>query len=518
MPRYRAGLAVVTALLVLAGCTANPPRTVFNPASTPSATTPETPDRPHSRIAAPAHDTTVVVGTSAADLAIATSKALFQQAPAVVLVGETDRSSMTKGVATATQLGVPLLLTPTSAPTDAGGSLRSELTRLAPQTILTIGTQATSWQRDAGAKPTPSVSVTPYGDDPVALPDVVPAPPLSHLLVLAIKGGSSAAAVATARAAGARVLMLSGPDPRTSSDAIRALKGDGSAQVLALGSAFGSAELLRGRVETAATGLELPGGGQIVFPGRRMVALYGHPGDTVLGSLGEQNLTATIARARKVASAYRALVKEPVIPAFEIIATVAAASAGSDGNYSNETPVASLRPWVEAALSNGIYVVLDLQPGRSDFLSQAKLYTDLLLYPNVGLALDPEWHMKSNQVPMEVIGSVDASEINKTAQWLADLTRAHNLPQKILMLHQFRLDMITHRSSVVTDYDQLRIVIHADGFGSTPQKYNTWNALHIDPPSNVVWGWKNFYDEDQPTLTPAQTMAVRPMPYFVSYQ
>jgi hypothetical protein len=288
--------------------------------------------------------------------------------------------------------------------------------------------------------------------------------------------------------------------------------------VLAIGSAFGSATLLRGRLQVASTGVELPGGGQVIFPGRRMVALYGHPGAPVLGVLGEQDLNATIARAKKVASAYSALVSEPVVPAFEIIATVAAASAGPDGNYSNETPASALKPWVEAAKANGIYVMLDLQPGRSDFLSQAKLYASLLLYPNVGLALDPEWHMKSNQVPMEVIGSVDSSEINKTSQWLAELTKDHNLPQKVFMVHQFRLDMIAHRSALETDFDQLQVVIHADGFGSTPQKFATWNTLHISPPPNIVWGWKNFYDEDKPTLTPQQTMAVKPRPFFVSYQ
>jgi hypothetical protein len=34
----------------------------------------------------------------------------------------------------------------------------------------------------------------------------------------------------------------------------------------------------------------------------------------------------------------------------------------------------------------------------------------------------------------------------------------------------------------------------------------------------VWWGWKNFYDEDRPTLTPAQTVAVEPSPRFISYQ
>jgi hypothetical protein len=249
-----------------------------------------------------------------------------------------------------------------------------------------------------------------------------------------------------------------------------------------------------------------------------MVALYGHPGDTVLGSLGEQPLDGAIARAKQVAASYASLGGESVIPTFEIIATIASSGAGADGNYSNESSVDKLRPWVDAARAAGVYVMLDLQPGRSDFLTQAKLYADLLAQPNVGLALDPEWRLKPSQVHMVQIGSVSAEEINQTGQWLAQFTREHNLPQKILMLHQFRLDMISNRPALVTNYDELQVVIHADGFGSAGQKMNTWNTLHLDAPPNIFWGWKNFYDEDRPTFTPQQTMAVSPKPVFVSYQ
>jgi hypothetical protein len=35
----------------------------------------------------------------------------------------------------------------------------------------------------------------------------------------------------------------------------------------------------------------------------------------------------------------------------------------------------------------------------------------------------------------------------------------------------------------------------------------------------LTWGWKNFYDEDQPMLTPEQTVTqVEPVPDLVSYQ
>ena len=53
---------------------------------------------------------------------------------------------------------------------------------------------------------------------------------------------------------------------------------------------------------------------------------------------------------------------------------------------------------VEAAAEHGVYVVLDLQPGRQDFLSQAQQYQELLELPNVGLALDPEWRLGPDQV------------------------------------------------------------------------------------------------------------------------
>jgi hypothetical protein len=473
--------------------------------------------------AQPKAETTVVPGTTAAQLALATSQALYQRASAVVLVGEDDQASLPEAASAAVRLGVPLLVTPRAAaagasPT-AGEDVRAELGRLAVRTVVPFGASATAWTREhspaTGDEPVTVATAGPHG---VALPDVKASTPLTDLVVLALDQPSSGAAAATAKASGARVLVTAGVDPRADRNAVKFLAGKPAQHVLALGSAFGPPERVRYRIDTAASGVQLPGGGQLLFPGRRMVALYGHPGDPGLGSLGEQSVDAAIARARKVAASYQGLVKEPVVPAFEIIATVASSSAGPDGDYSAESAIGQLRPWVDAARRAGVYVVLDLQPGHTDFLTQAKRYTELLKQPHVGLALDPEWRLKPGQRHMVQIGSVTAAEINKTAEWLAALTRQHRLPQKVLMLHQFRLDMITNRATVRTDLDEVRVVIHADGFGTAGQKFDTWNAMHINAPRNVVWGWKNFYDEDLPTFTPRQTYAVKPAPVFVSYQ
>lgn len=333
--------------------------------------------------------------------------------------------------------------------------------------------------------------------------------------------GSTAdlAPAATARAAGLAVVVVPDGDPRSTSATVQATAAAAPQTVVAVGGAFGAPEDLAWKVRTAATGVELPGGGQVLFPGRRMIALYGTPGTAALGKLGEQDLPGSIARAQDLAAQYQALTTDTVVPAFEIIVTIAAAEATPDGNYSRELPVESFVPWVEAARDAGVYVVLDLQPGRTDFLTQAQMYEPLLRYPNVGLALDPEWRLEPDQVHLRQIGSVGVDEVNAVSAWLAQLTRDNALPQKLLVLHQFRLSMISERERLDLSHEELALMVHADGQGSQPAKQDTWNALRATAPQGLWWGWKNFVDEDLPMLTPEQTFGgVSPVPDFVSYQ
>jgi hypothetical protein len=286
-----------------------------------------------------------------------------------------------------------------------------------------------------------------------------------------------------------------------------------------------AATYLRGAVATTSapevtdgSGLALPGGGRTFFPGRRLVALYGHPGAPALGVLGEQGVRAAVRRAERVARPYRELSEVPVIPAFELIATVAHRSAGRDGNYSGEASVAKLRPWVRAAARNGFYVLLDIQPGRADVLRQAKRYRSLLLEPHVGLAVDPEWKLQPGQQPLGQVGHVDARELNRTSSWLAGLVRAHDLPQKLFVVHQFRLSMIGREHLLRVHRPELAVLVHMDGQGSAAQKLATWRAVKAARPGRIPLGWKNFYDEDHPTFTPERTMARRPQPLMISYQ
>src|SRR5207245_2216576 len=115
---------------------------------------------------------------------------------------------------------------------------------------------------------------------------------------------------------------------------------------------------------------------------------------------------------------------------------------GRDADYSVRSSVASLRPWVRRAAAAGMYVILDLQPGRASLLAQARRYQPLLELPGVGLARDTEWKLAPGQRPLHQIGSVSTSGVNTGIRWLAGLTARYHLPQKLLVLHQVRLSLI----------------------------------------------------------------------------
>ena len=433
------------------------------------------------------------------------SRRLFDAADTDVVAAK-ERDQQLKAAAIAVKLGAPMLtrLDGTDAAVDA------EIERLGAKRVINVPGD------DAEIGSTEPVASAEKSGDVAAIAAVDPGNPrdleMPPVFATAL---SSRASVATARAAGADVQVLAAADPRATSQSMRDVT---EQDALALGRQWGSTDNFRERAALADNG-ELPGGGGLVFPGRRMVALYGHPYGPDLGVLGEQDPAASVELAKKFAAEYQPLDDQPIVPAFEVIASVASEFPGDDGNFSNETPAEDLVPYVDAIVNAGGYAVIDLQPGQGNFLQQAKLYEDLLKRPNVGLALDAEWKLNPGEAPLSRIGSASAAEINEVADWLAALVRDNHLPQKAMVLHQFNSSMFPDRENIVTGQPELAWVLHADGHGTPELKFETWNVLREGLDPNFFMAWKNFFDEDSPMFTPQQTYAdVNPRPWFVSYQ
>lgn len=461
-----------------------------------------------------------VLAGSPAGISAATARLLLSAAPSAVVAGTASRSDVTAAAGIAGRAHAPLLLLPAGGNAVAQASaVRAAITALRSRAVLPVGIARAVLSADLpGIRVVTSASALPAAGVTAA------AAPLRRVTVLvhgrrpAVGSAVAIAAATTARAAGAQVIYLPGFNPGADPAAIRALAASKPLRVVGIGARFGPDGLLAERVALAETGVQLPGGGQVLFPMRRIVALYGHPGTPALGALGEQNVTASVGRARAAAAQYSALSRVRVIPAFEIIATVAQASPGRSGSYSYQTSVASLRPWVTAATKAGLYVTLDLQPGRASLLTQARLYRSLLKLPSVGLALDPEWHLGPHQLPLRQIGSVSISDVNRVVRWLARLTARYRLPQKLLELHEFRLSMIRGIQRLDTRHGDLAVVINMDGQGAPSTKQQTWAAVVSHAPSGVFFGWKDFYVKDTPMLDPRATIDHRPVPVLISYQ
>ena len=485
----RSATVLTATLLLLSGCTGG------HDEDGDAATTFRTPSR--------AVD--LVAGRSPAENAVGTSRRLFERSDVAIVSARSARSQQ-RSVKAAARLGVPVLL--------VGPTTRAELDRLGVRTTLAVGPKDADWPDLPGRR------LVGDGQDDVdrAVGRLPRTSPRDHdVVVLVHTPGADLASVGTARAAGATVVGVKGGDPRADRRAIRALRDAPDAPVVGVGSTFRRG--LGYEVTAVRRDLTQPGGGLLVFPGRHVVALYGHPGTPSLGLLGEQGTAATVRRAARLAREYQELSDQPVVPALEIIATVASSEAGDDGDYSAESSVRDLTPLVNAAEKAGQYVVIDLQPGRTDFLTQAKRYRSLLERPHVGLALDPEWRLARDQKHLTQIGSVGASEVNAVADWLADLTRERRLPQKLFVLHQFSTSMIRDRSTLDVGHPELSTVVHVDGQGTPGAKIGTWNTIRQGSPKGVDWGWKNFLDEDEPMLTVPQTWRdVRPRPDLVTYQ
>jgi hypothetical protein len=230
--------------------------------------------------------------------------------------------------------------------------------------------------------------------------------------------------------------------------------------------------------------------------------------------LGEGTPAQAARRLERVAKRF-ATKRRPVLPAFELIASVAQASPGPDGDYSQPTRPADIQRYLTAARRARALLILDVQPGRAPFLREVQRYERFLRQPDVGLALDPEWSMRAGQVPGQTIGSTDARTINRVSAYLAGLVRRHRLPQKLLVIHQFTPQMVRNRAAVVRR-PGLAITFHIDGFGTQAAKRAKYRELRARPP---FWnGLKLFYDEDVDRFTPAEVLRLRPIPDLISYQ
>jgi len=205
-----------------------------------------------------------------------------------------------------------------------------------------------------------------------------------------------------------------------------------------------------------------------------------------------------------------------------LIAVIAHASPGQDGLYRERQTDAVIRRYLQAARRATALLILDIQPGHANFLDEARALEPYLRLPDVGLALDPEWSMPEGVVPGQAIGSTDAESINQVAEYLARLVRTYDLPQKLLLVHQFTEGMVTDDEQIVAP-PGVALVSNMDGFGTPELKVGVYKQLTtpllasgVDAGKHI--GVKLFFKEDERLLSPRGVLALRPRPDVIVYE
>jgi len=126
---------------------------------------------------------------------------------------------------------------------------------------------------------------------------------------------------------------------------------------------------------------------------------------------------------------------------------------------------------------------------------------------------------------MQNIGAVTADEVNRAQKAMNDYLAENGLPgERLLVIHQFKPWMIGNRPAVRADFERVRLVLCADGFGNPHQKRAAYadNAQAANIP---LKGFKLFYASgvagagfDAPLLTPKEVFELKPRPRVIMYQ
>jgi hypothetical protein len=254
-----------------------------------------------------------------------------------------------------------------------------------------------------------------------------------------------------------------------------------------------------------------------LLPNYRIVSYYGHPNDESMGILGQFSKQDLLEQLLDEARAYeRADPSRPVMPAFEIVYSVAQSDPGPDGTYLLQTDDATMQEYISFTQDNDILLFIDIQFGKSTIQDEMAHVEKYLKEPNVHLALDPEFAWGPDHTPGVDFGSIDATDITYAQQELARIVTQNNLPPKVLVVHRFTDGMVRNITRV-KPVDNVQFVLDFDGFGDPGSKTQGYN-LYVRDSQVPFGGIKLFYDQDKPLMKPEEVVGLEPAPDFVMYQ
>lgn len=233
----------------------------------------------------------------------------------------------------------------------------------------------------------------------------------------------------------------------------------------------------------------------------QVVSYYGYPTVGTMGELGLHDAIEAAVRVKQLAAEYDSRNgSRDTVGALHLIVDVAQALPTDDGLYLDKMSKQQIAEYVEVARDYEILLFLDLQIGWSNALEDTRRLKWFLHEPFVHLALDPEFATKRfGYAPGQVIGAMDADEVNEVQEYLAELVEDAGIPPKLLVLHQFKPAMLIEPERF-DDVPEVDITIDMDGFGGAGAKISGFERYaRADYAERSAF--KLFYHWDLPVMS-----------------
>ena len=254
-----------------------------------------------------------------------------------------------------------------------------------------------------------------------------------------------------------------------------------------------------------------------VLRDNQVIVYYGTPLSDGLGILGTLPPEQAAVQVAEHARTYDSLNGDlGAVGALDVIYSLAQAEPTGNGMYIRHLEDHYVEQYLRVAEEHDLQIFLDLQIGRRQILDEVRGIERWLLNPRVHVAIDPEYAVGPEGVPIATPGRITGNEINDVQTYLRDLVQAHGLPGKMLVVHQYMEETVVdaERVEVIDDID---FVLNMDGLGDVGEKREKYEHFSSKPHSKND-AFNVFLVHDYRVLSEEEILGLRPVPRIVFYQ
>lgn len=252
--------------------------------------------------------------------------------------------------------------------------------------------------------------------------------------------------------------------------------------------------------------------GRRLFPQNKVVALYGAAGG--FGVLGRKSLKGAAKKLRRQVIPYRKHDRERIVKAFDLVAVVVTQCSGRRDECRTRVGKGVIRRYLHKIRDLHGRLILDIQPGRANVLDEIRHLRPFIRQPNVDVAIDAEWNVRGHGEPGEDVGSIRATRVNRASKMIRGIVKKHDLPPKLLIIHQFRRGSVKNRTNLHRP-DKVDVTINFDGIGSPKAKRGGYRNISS---GRLFNGFSLFYQLDDHLMRPQAVLGLSPKPDYVMYQ